>query len=401
MRQQDSITVKAPYKRFHKLIFGDDPDEQFETDPSITGSSQSPQSQVEPIRSNVSKYNTFNDSVPIPETGLVAPSNPGINTGEAPESDFDTLKGLLRNPPSKDEYEPSKTRKIAGGIAGGLTGAAYGPEVGAKVSSSIVDKPYTEAYQDWATRTGALDKSNTLDLNRQEYNIKGQQAEAGSLNAYSQAMARLNASDPKVQGDITRSRTQAEEDVKEPGRVNQYNREQKGRKELANITDDRTRDIADLNEGGRNSRSAAQIASAEKRARELMNSREGIAASQNKVRERIAKDTIRNQRVPAREQAYARAIAENDIAQLVSNKDDLDNLFIPIKGSNDNVTGYKLAAEATIAEEYKVAYKKWKKEIEDRTEKISKGSFNPSSSTPDEDEDDDDLDDYEIGKIKP
>jgi hypothetical protein len=393
MRQQDSITVKAPYKRFHKLIFGDDPDEQFETDPSITGSSQS---QVEPIRSNVSKYNTFNDSVPIPETGLVAPSNPGVNTGEAPESDFDTLKGLLRNPPSKDEYQPSKTRRVAGGIIGGLTGAAYGPEVGAKVSSGIVDKPYTEAYQDWATRTGALDKSNTLDLNRQEYDIKGQQAEAGSLNAYSNYLNRVNASDPTVQGNITRAKTKAEEEVKEPGREKQYNREQGGRKELANITDERVRDIADLNESGRNTRSQAQIDAADRRVRAQLNSREGIAKAQNQVRKDIANAATKNQRVPPNQQLYARAVAEGDVSRLVQDEDELTNLFTETVDNNGNVIGYRLKPESQVPENYKKTYKKYKMEVDDRIKKILGNSFNPSGSNPDEDEDD-----YEIEGIEP
>jgi len=75
----------------------------------------------------------------------------------------DILAETLMNAPRREDYAPSKTRRIISGIAGGMQGAAYGAEKGAKLSTDIMESPYRRAAQDFESNVSPLMKLEELE----------------------------------------------------------------------------------------------------------------------------------------------------------------------------------------------------------------------------------------------
>lgn len=104
-----------------------------------------------------------------PITSINLPNStqlPKETTNNETNLDFSNLRTALSNPPLKSDYHPSKLRRIGATVAGGLTGFSGGPKAGIETAEGILESPYKEKYQDWLTKTGALEKGATLDINK-------------------------------------------------------------------------------------------------------------------------------------------------------------------------------------------------------------------------------------------
>lgn len=330
-------------------------------------------------------------------SGIPAPSPietaQTLQANAAPEQDtMGRLKDLLEKPPLLSENKPSGLRRFGAAVAGGLAGAAGGPEVGVKTAKGILEQPYAEQYQDWLTRSGALEKQAGLE-------IEGQKADASSLNATAAIRRASGANDPTLQGNIEESKYRGREKALEPGRVAASDREQE-KIELTqrlqairegNLEEQRQggrETLEDIRQTGREKISQDQIDSLERRAKNAITSRENVAELGRKLRKELASSATKNQRVPPTQQAVGRMLAEDEISKLITNQDEFDALFDKSTDSQGRPI-IRLKPDRDVKAEWVTKYKTRKREIDDLLKQILKASFSPAPDTGDEEEEND------------
>lgn len=415
MKQQEHITIKAPYNRIHKLIFGEDPDENAGEKYSLMGEESAQVTgkfnPIQPIESPVGQQLNSDPSqiqqFQLPRTAsIVEPmANPSIDVGPVPETSFDKLKTLLSNAPTRDQYEPSKTRKFAGALVGGLTGAAYGPERGSKVAGDIVDQPYKEAYGDWQTRTGALGKEAEFDNLKSTLDINRKKAESDQSNMEFDNLLNLQdfyaKNDPDLAAAMASGKTRGEEAAKEPNRVKADLRKQDADKAIEDLRFNRETSLEELRQKGREKLSTSEIKSRESIANKHINSAENIARLNRELRAKMAKDNRKGQRVSPNQQGQARLMAENEVSQLVSSADELTALFNEMFDNNGNVIGYKLKPKSEITDSFWLGERKKREDASlNILKRILGNSYDPKLEDQEDDEEDD-LDYIKIDGVEP
>jgi len=315
-----------------------------------------------------------------------------------PQSTMNRLGEVLSALPLRGDYKPSKMRRFGAAVVGGLTGAAGGPETGMKVASSILEAPYREQYQDWLTKSGALEKQANLEIEREK-------AETGGLSGYAAYINALRQSDPELLADIEGGRVRAREEALEPGREAGFTREQGGREAIEDIRRERERALETARQGGRRGLerfrqtgretiSNKDRLTREKVARDQMLSRENIARLNRELRNQLQSSATRNQRVPPSQQYLGRLMAENEISQLISDPEEFDALFTSSTDSNGRPIVI-LKPDRDVPAAWKAArpdgkgYDARKKQINDLLKELIKTSYSPSSEDGSEDGEED------------
>src|SRR5580765_2270497 len=115
------------------------------------------------------------DNNQLPSRPPIQPTTPtdSAEIGQQPQNIMDRLNTLLSNPPQLSDYHPSKLRRAGAIVAGGLTGFSGGPKVGSEVAQDILTKPYQESYQDWLTKSQALEKGVGLQATLRKAELTG------------------------------------------------------------------------------------------------------------------------------------------------------------------------------------------------------------------------------------
>lgn len=320
------------------------------------------------------------EEMPLRESLISPEPFPESNNYVPPKelSPYERLSQLLLNPPLQSAYKPSKLRRFGGALVGGLTGAAFGPEQGVKQAQNILSAPYREAYQDWATRTGALEARVNLDIARQKARSGDTQDYLAYLKELREQAKLASELDPEFQGELVGAKTRAEEREKEPGRKAAFYREQAGKEDLADIAAIRAMDLEKFRQSMLNARFRDNVASLEKRVREQIGSREHIAKLANDLKRELAKG--KNQRIPPNQQVLAQLKAENDVAKSIAEKEKFDALFIGIKDKDGNIVSYRLRpnTDPEVKAKYNEDYNKIKRQIDDLTKGILKKAFTPA-----------------------
>jgi hypothetical protein len=127
------------------------------------------------------------------------------------------LKSAYEERPERGDYGPSKGRRVAAGAVGGLTGLTEGPQAGISAARGVIDRPYQDAYQDWVSRTGALERQTGLELQGQDIANRG----FADILEYQES---LDQYDPVIQGTLVKALGKAGEDV--VGQRQEFDREQ-------------------------------------------------------------------------------------------------------------------------------------------------------------------------------
>lgn len=396
-KKRNPIKVELDPSHIHELINGSDSSEEESPRlrPEVTRNYPLAEDQplyVDPKSTPIQALNF--DQLPLKDTSpTIEPNIPSIPKVPKEQSTADRLKGLLSAPPLQSDFKPSKLRKFGAAVAGGLTGAAYGPRTGMEVASNIADQPYREQYQDWLTKTGALEKQSQLDISKSK-------AESGGLSALGSYLRAQGAIDPELQANIASKKTTATEAALEPGREAKSTRDQAGKEAIEGIRRDREQKLETTRQAGREvletnkqknkqKLSDEQITSREKIAKDNITSRENIARLNRELKKKVASTAAKNQRVPPSQQYLGKAMAENEISQLISNKDEFDALFSENKDATSGRISYSLKPENEIDDLWKAKYKARKGEINELLSKILKSSYNPSRSAAEEDSEDD------------
>lgn len=389
-RTKNKVKIEAPIDDIVELVR-----DSFEPVESI----KEPIHQVDTIPSVVQR--NYGEELPLGSARIEPNLSVPKNIVPEEESIYDRLSTLFSNPPTREENQPSKLRRIGGAIFGGMTGAAFGPEKGVETATGIVDKPYREAYEDWAVRTGALQKQAEIELARSK-------AETGGLSDIASYIRAVSASDPDLQGEIEGRKTAAREDVLEPGRIARSEREQEGRETIEEkrqrgrealeiLRQNRELTLEQRRQEGRKAITQDQINAAEKRAKALIESRENIARLNRELRRDL--DKSRNQRVPPSQQYLGRLMAENEVAKTISNKDEFEALFNQTEDSQGRPI-ITLKADTEVMAKWKTKYDERKKEIQALLKQIIGTSFNPNEKEFDiDDENENQEDEYDIEEI--
>lgn len=315
-------------------------------------------------------------------------NDPLKNLPTVSEDVVTNLKNNLMNPPTLEQHKPTKLRRVGAAIAGGLVGATQGADAGFKTSSTIAQKPYQEAYQDWLTRTGALEKQANLELNINK-------AQTGGLSELASYLRAQMSGDPVLQGEIARAREAGTQSVRAPIESQQEADRQKGRIALEDIRTERAMTLEERRQKGLNERNAANIASREKTALDAINSRENIAEKARELRKQIA--DRESQRVPPNQQYLARIMAENEISKIISDPDELDNLFTASAPNDQGVITYTLKPKSEIKAAWIEKYNERTKEMENIRKGILGSSYDPNAG---EYEIEDETEEFEIEEVQ-
>jgi len=351
--------------------------------------------EVEPIQSEISRFsgNEFPvQELPMQESPM-QPEIPNAPYAQAGPSSIDQLRELLLNPPTLEGNKPSKLRRFGAALTGGLTGAAFGPEEGVKQARNIVEKPYRESYQDWATRTGALGQQVGLESEQTKLGLEQQKVNQGELSSIGSYLRSIGAIDPKLQGDIEGARYGAREEKLEPGREKASQREMIKNTILEGIRATRETELEKLRQGGRSSVSDKEIAARERLARAQINSRANIAAKARELKKQMS--VGKNQRIPPSQQALAALMAENEIAKTIADPEIFTGLFEEVIDKTTGAKSYRLKMDQAISETLEGKYKETKTQIDNMIKSILRQSFSPTGEEEDDrfsdEEDDDDI----------
>lgn len=171
--KKDRVKIDAPIENIIELVRGAFEGPETHTPESLADFTRSTNF-VEPRPMEISRELPITQpstSLPttLPAQSIEAPEDMramGSNIGPQKPSPIENLKAMLDNPPLMADNKPSGLRRFGAALAGGLTGFAGGPKVGMETASSILNQPYKEEYQDWLTKTGALEKGANIDINQ-------------------------------------------------------------------------------------------------------------------------------------------------------------------------------------------------------------------------------------------
>lgn len=292
---------------------------------------------------------------PLPDTA--SPVKPQTPANTDPDL-YSRLGTLLGNPPTIEGTKVSRGRRIAGAISGGLSGAAFGPEQGVKAATNITEQPYRESYQDWMTKTGALEKEANIGL-------KKQQLENAGLTGAAALKRALDAGDPALQADIAGGKKGAELKVEEPYKIKadarknetdteKFKREQTGRETLESIRAINAKALETQRQGGRAAITDKQIQAEMDRLRKRLSVDIDEGALNRAVRKEIADQTKSG--VSVNSEIAARNSATATLAQTEKYRDLFT--FAPngniTRKSADDAAGYTGDKEAmkTLMEEF-------------------------------------------------
>jgi len=193
---------------------------------------------------------------------------------------------MLTQMPRREEHEPGLARRIAAPIAGTLTGAGRGAAAGVAANRSILEGPYDRAYQDWIRELGPLQKQADLELRERTASLSGLGGVASLLKTQFDI-------DPEAQADMTRAKTLAELEVKDPFEKEARAEDIAGRERVAavapGITAKSREGIAAGVQTGLNQRQQNNLSAAMERLNRTLGTRMSIADLMASVnRERIA-----------------------------------------------------------------------------------------------------------------
>jgi len=82
-------------------------------------------------------------------------------------------QAMLEPLPNRQDYQPSKKRRVLGGILGAFAGISN-PRAGYEMASDFVDSPYNRAMQDHDRRVNQAGKLAAFDQSAYQTDIKGQ-----------------------------------------------------------------------------------------------------------------------------------------------------------------------------------------------------------------------------------
>ena len=342
----------------------------------------------EDLAERVKKAVARNDyKIPMKQVGMAVDPTETVPEVEGPPNAFKRLSTALGQAPQMGDYQPSKFRRIAGAITGGAIGATQGAEAGFKTSSNIVQAPYREAYQDWVTRTGALEKEAELELKQQQLQTSGLSGMASLLRAQ-------QAGDPELQANIAGAKAGAIAKEQEPYKIASFTREDDARKALESIKSDLRMseeklkqgnriDITNKNIGARSAEAQKERDLREKLAMKAIASRENIAKLARELKQKM--QPTRNQRLPPNQQFLAKIMAENEIAtNLISDVSELKGLFRAMPTKEGGVV-YQLKPESETEAKWKNLRLKKVEQVNTILKRILGGSFNPSAGVDEDD----------------
>lgn len=279
------------------------------------------------------------------------------------------LQNLLAEYPQPDQYKPSTTRKVVGGIAGAMTGLTQGAEAGGKLNREILDNPYQKALGDWNAKYKPLEQSYGLESTANKNMFS-------NLKDYADFMHSQNQDDPTLQRRLASAKTGGEEAAKEDFRVKGDERKVAGELKVEGVrqTGENSRN-ANTVYGSRannqdsirssNSQNTENILSRERIAEADRLSREGIARRRGEIQKELQKAQFHETRVPVDQQVKARMDAESEvlagnlpIGVNPINKDELDAIsdLVTPRNSNGQVTGpaYRVfKSESEVPPNYK------------------------------------------------
>jgi len=261
------------------------------------------------------------------------------------------LEAAYEERPRREDFEPTKKRRFLAGSVGGLTGFSEGPRAGVEAARGVINNPYDESYQEWLSRTGALERQAGLE-------IAGDQRDTQGLAGIVSYLEMVNKYDPVRAAQMRSAILTAEEPFEEDafardqgGRVVVTNLGIKGRKIEGDADRASAEAIAEANRGSREDIVQKRIVSAER-----------IAELNRNLRETLG---IQGDRIPPGQQSQALDLAEDTIARSVLNEDYLDELF-----TYDEESGrYRLKARGGLDAKFLDAYK----EIQDAIDNVTSG----------------------------
>jgi hypothetical protein len=282
-----------------------------------------------------------------------------------PLSAIEQLRSAYEGTPLRSDYQPSKKRTAGAAIAGGIAGLAQGGAAGAKVARGIRDAPFTDDYQDWLQRTGALERQAGLELTEAQIN----QPDLSGMASYYRAMS---DTDPEAQRLIAQSTAMGKGEGEAPfvrraaDRATQNLREDYRSAEV----------IAAENSQAAWNRSEAAIQGRYDVAMERIKSMEGIAEMRNILTEKLG---LRGRQIPPSQQYQARLIAENRVSRILEDDIEFKAFFGDPQTADDGSILFQLKSMSEILKKYSddpemlERYDQLKSEIENITNLIMSG----------------------------
>lgn len=395
--QKPKVKIEAPLHDLADLIHGAITGDHEQIDVQDTPNA-APTYQA-PIEENLPQLNTSalseEDSSGYEPTNLSSSMQTSQVAQPESQNVFDRLKDTLRSAPIASEYHPSKLRKVGGAIVGGLTGAAYGPEKGREAAENIVQAPYRESYQDWLTKSGALEKEANIETTQRKAGQEDYKNYLDYLGVSRNILKDENEIDPNVQGILAKAKKKGEEEALKPGREDADARELNNKIVLESLVTQREKDIEEIRQKGRialsdkeQKQKDKEIKSREKLAADAIKSRENIAKLKRELDAKIA--GAKNQRVPPNQQAYAQVLAENEVSKTIASSDELEQFFDVVKDKDGNTASYKLKPISAFKNpKDKTRYEEVKSRIDNIKKNILKSSFSSNDVSIDEDDNDD------------
>lgn len=370
-RKEDKpkVKIEAPLEDLADLIQG-----------AILGNDetvevQDQQEQLPLIQASIPE--TLPQNFTLEDSAGYTPTNVPMQASKE-QSIFDRLKSTLDNPPLQSDYKPSKLRRIGGAIAGGLTGAAFGPEAGYKTSSDIVSAPYRESYQDWITKTGALEKGVNIDLKRAELALAQRKASSEDFDDYLNYQKYLSENDPEFQAQLAGGKAGAVAEAEQPFKEASADIDLRNKLILADVETAREKLIEQIRQTGRNEITDKEIKSREMIATQAVNSSQNIAKLRRDLDEKIEEN--KNARIPLSEQNLSKYLAEDEISKTVVDPDEFGALFEDITDSNGTVTGRRLKPRSSIDSNWIEEYNLREEQIDKLKGDISNKAFPKSSN---------------------
>jgi hypothetical protein len=232
-----------------------------------------------------------------------------------------------------------------------LTGLAEGPQAGISAARGIIDSPYQDAYQDWVSQTGALERQAGLELQGRDISDRG----LADLLRY---QASLDQYDPDIQGPLVEALGKAGAPVVEQQQdflARQAELEIESREDIAEANRQSAREISDAIIAGRAKEGEAGRATA----LQIAQARAQLGAAGG--------------RVNPGQQSQSKMMAENIAATLLPDEENKLELFYVVE-IEDGPNIWVLKDASDIGEEFHDVYQQMRHTIDELTDQIMGGT---------------------------